>query len=84
MLKIISLITLLTLSSNLFAHEYEVEISDTVTGETQIEKCANENELNVVANDLINLNNNGIEFTVRKMNSITTDTVKSGGEGGGD
>lgn len=85
MLKIIGMIIILSLSTNLFAHEYEVQIHDNQTGELLFEKCANESELNTVTNFLTNHTDSSIEFRVRKMGFNTVDAIKrGGGEGGTD
>lgn len=85
MLKTIGIIGILALSTNLFAHEYEVQIHDYQTGEFQIEKCANEGELNTVTNFLINHTDSSIEFRVKKTGFNTADAIKrGGGEGSGD
>jgi hypothetical protein len=85
MLKTIGIIAILSLPAIIHASEYEVAIADTVTGEVQIEKCANEIELHVVTQYIINLNDNALEFNVKKLNGNTTDAVKKGGgEGSGD
>ncbi|RPJ76225.1 MAG: hypothetical protein EHM20_07760 [Alphaproteobacteria bacterium] len=85
MLKTIGMIMGFFLAASAYAHEYEVQILDNSTGEIQTENCADKNELNLVTNFLSNHSDGSIEFTVRKINSFTTDAIKRGGvEGGGD
>lgn len=86
MLKNIGIFILLSLSLNVFAHEFEVKVFDQITGEVAIEKCANETELNTVTNYLNDLNDDSIKFTVKKIilpMSIMA-IKRGGGEGSGD
>ena len=59
-------------------------ISDTLIGEIQIEKVSSKSELNSLTNFLLNLNDDSIQFEIRKKGINTTDAMKIGGvEGGG-
>lgn len=86
MLKNIGIIILLSISSNVFAHEFEVLISDELTGEMALEKCANDTELNTVTNYLESLNDESVKFSVKRINlPVEAMFIKrGGGEGGGD
>lgn len=86
MLKNVGIIILLSISSNVFAHEFEINIFDQVTEEVAVEKCANETELNTVTNYLNDLNDDSIKFTVKKINlpSSIMAVKRGGGEGGTD
>lgn len=85
MLKIIGMMFLISSATNVFAHEYEVQIHDNQTGDFLVEKCANESELNTVTNFLTNHTDSSVEFRVKKAGHNSVDAIKrGGGEGGGD
>jgi hypothetical protein len=84
MLKIIGILSLAILSVNTYAYEYEVVISDDLTGDVLVESCANELELNDVVDYAQSLKNESVKFSVRKLISIGPVVMKVGGEGGGD
>lgn len=86
MLKNIGIIILLSLSLNVFAHEFEVKVFDQMTGEVAIEKCANETELNTITTYLYDLKDESVKFSIKKINMpVGVMAIKrGGGEGGGD
>ena len=85
MLKIICIITALTLPRFIYANEFEVEIHDIILDEVVIEKISNLNELKSVTEYLLNLNDDSIKFKIREINTSRLDAiVRGGGEGGGD
>lgn len=86
MLKIIGILSSILLSSNAFSHEFEVIISDELTGEIVVEKCANELEVNDVTKQVRNLNDESVKFFVNriKMPVGLMGVKRGGGEGGGD
>jgi hypothetical protein len=83
MLKYIGILILLSLSTILNASEYHVIISDNETGEVQVQKCANENELIQVTNFLGNLNTDAINYQIKKVKFSSINAVKKGGGEGG-
>ena len=86
MLKNIGLIILLSISANVFAHEYEVVISDQATGEVAVEKCANETELSDLKILVKNLKDDSVSIAVKKLGKSfgVMAIKKGGGEGGTD
>jgi len=85
MLKNILILTLISLSSNVFSHEYEVVISDDLTGEVFVEKCVNEFEVNNVIDYVQSFKDESVKFSVKRLFSLEVMAVKKGGgEGGGD
>lgn len=85
MLKIIGTIAFLTLSSMVYSHEYEVLVSDKITGEVQVENFASSSELSDVKGYLKSLEDSTVHFEVRKFNGETVTRVRmGGGEGSGD
>lgn len=85
MLKIIGILSIFTISLNLQAFEYQVQIKDTVTGENLVQNCANETELNTLTTFLTSHTDSAVQFTVKKAGSVSIESVKrGGGEGGTD
>ena len=84
MLKIIGILSLLSLSTNVFSHEYEVVISDDITGEVVVEKCANEGEVKNIFEYVKSIKDESVKFSVKRILSPGVMAVKKGGEGGGD
>lgn len=84
MLKIIGVLALLSLSTNAFSDEYLVVISDEITGDVVVQKCANEVELNTVVDYAQSLKDESVKLSVKKLFSIGTRAIKRGGEGSGD
>ena len=85
MLKYIGLFIVVSLSSNILPSEYNVTISDNVTGEVVTTKCNSENELLNLTSELISLKEEGISFKINKSQTSTDAFIKrGGGEGGGD
>jgi hypothetical protein len=84
MLKNIGLFILLSLSSRAFSHEYEVVISDQVTGEVALEKCANEAELSDLKVLVRDLKDDAVRMSVKRMSkSVEVMAIKKGGGEGG-
>lgn len=84
MLKIIGIFALISLSTRAFSHEYEVVISDEVTGEVVVETYVNEVEVKSAFEYVQNLKDESVKFSVKKLSSIGVMGVKKGGEGGTD
>lgn len=85
MLKIIGTIVLLSISSMGYSHEYEVIVSDKITGEVQVESFASTSELRDVKSYFRSLEDGFVDFNVSKFNGETVTRVKmGGGEGAGD
>jgi hypothetical protein len=83
MLKIIGILALIALSTNAFSHEYEVVISDDLTGEVVVEKCANEVEVKNAFEYVQSLKDESVKFSVKRLFSIGVMAVKKGGGEGG-
>lgn len=86
MLKILGILFVILLSSKAFSHEFEVVVSDKITGEMAVERCIDEAELNMITSYLVNLNDPSVNFSVKKINMPVSVMAKKlgGGEGGGD
>ena len=84
MLKIIGILTLISLSTAAFSHEYEVTISDDLTGELLVEKYADVIEVNSAYDYVQSLKDESVKFSVKRIFSIGVMAVKKGGEGGTD
>lgn len=85
MLKYIGLLLVITLSLNTFASGYNVIIKDNINNEVVIAKCENDNDLMILANELIDLKDEGISFKIKKIQtSIDAFIKRGGGEGGTD
>lgn len=83
MLKIIGILSALALTTNIYSSEYEVVITDDLTGELLVESCSNELELSNVINYVQSLKDESVNLSVRKLSTGIT-PMKVGGEGGGD
>ena len=87
MLKYIAVIVLILINLKSNANEYEVTISDAITGERVIQDCANESELNATTEYIQSLNDSAVSVIIKKKHMpMTVFAVKRGGgeEGGGD
>ena len=85
MLKIIGIITALVSPLVTQAGFYELVISDYSTDQVQVEEVYSEIELRRITDYLLDLEDDTIQFKVRKINFNSTDAIKrDGGEGGTD
>lgn len=87
MLKNITLLLLITLTSPIFASEYEVVITDEVTGEKLVQNNANESDIKTAKQYVQSLNDSFVSITIKKKEipmSVFAIKMKGGGEGGGD